>query len=69
MDKLQSELIKSNKETKAIEAEKQSCSEEVAVQKQKVKYLHYQLQQISNLTKVRSRSGIQSLFNELFCNY
>ena len=52
MDKLQTELIKSNKETKAIKAEKQSCSEEVAVQKQKVKHLHYQLQQISNLTKV-----------------
>ena len=52
MDKLQSELIKSNKEIEAIKAEKQSFTEEVAVQKQKVKHLHYQLQQISNLAMV-----------------
>ena len=45
MDNLQSELIKSNKE-------KQLCIEELAVEKQKGKHLHYQLQQISNLTKV-----------------
>ena len=52
MDNLQSELIKSNKEIKAIKAEKQLCIEELVVEKQKGKHLHYQLQQISNLTNV-----------------
>ena len=52
MDKLQSELIKLNREIKSVEAEKQSCIEEITVQKQQIKFLHYQLQQLSNITKV-----------------
>ena len=52
VDKLQSELVKLNREIKCVEAEKQSCIEEITAQKQQVKFLHYQLQQISNITKV-----------------
>ena len=52
MNKLQSELVKSNKQIKALEAEKQLCVEEIVAQKQEIKLLHYQLQQISNITKV-----------------
>ena len=63
---VQSELIKSNKEVKAMKKENQSHIEEilvqkqevmvqkqeVMVQKQEVKHLHYQLQQISDITMV-----------------
>ena len=52
VDKLQSELFKLKREITSVEAEKQSCIEEITVQKQQVKFLHYQLQRISNITKV-----------------
>ena len=52
VDKLQSELLELIRKIKSVEAEKQSCIEEVTAQKQQVKFLRYQLQQISNITEV-----------------
>ena len=49
---MQSELIESNNKIRAIEVEKQSLFEEIAVKKQEVKHLNYQLQQISDITMV-----------------
>ena len=52
MDKLQSELIKSNEDIKALKEVKQLQEKEILVQKHEVKRLHYQLQQTSDMPMV-----------------